>query len=232
MSPEDVVEEAIRNNCQFIVYTYTEPTVFYEYMLDTARLAKKRGLKNGMHTCGYINPEPLEELLKVMDAVNVDLKGFDKEFYSKMGMMAELEPVLNTIKYIKEAGVWLEITNLLIPSKNDAPDKIRQMCIWLKENVGPDVPIHFSRFRPAFKLRNLPPTPIEKLEEAARIAGEAGCKYVYVGNMPGHVRENTYCPSCRELLVARIGFRVRENSIVDGECPSCGNKIAGLWEID
>ena len=229
MPPETVVAEALKNNCPFIVYTYTEPTVFYEYMLDISKLARQKGLMNGMHTCGYINPEPLKELLKYMDAVNVDLKGFREDFYNKMGMMASLSPVLDTLKTIKREGVWLEITNLLIPGQNDDPEDIKKMCLWIKENLGDDVPLHFSRFMPSFRLQNLPPTPVEKLEEAYAIACRIGLKYVYIGNVPGHPRESTYCPKCKKLIVKRVGYRVLENNIQDGKCKFCGYGISGIW---
>ena len=183
-----------------------------------------------MHSCGYINPEPLKELLGYMDAVNIDLKGFDEGLYRKMGAYAELQPVLDTIKTVKDEGVWLEITNLVIPGQNDSPDEIRKMCVWIKENVGDEVPLHFSRFMPAFKLANLPPTPIEKLEEAYKIAKEVGLKYVYLGNVPGYPQENTYCPRCGKLLVSRAGYEVGEINIKDGKCVYCGCKIAGRWE--
>jgi len=232
LSPEEIVEKTIENNCKFIAYTYTEPTVFYEYMLDIAKLARAKGLKNTMHSCGYINPQPLRELLKYMDAVNVDLKGFSEEFYAKIGLMAQLRPVLETLKIIKEEGVWLEITNLIIPNFNDDPKKIKEMCIWIKENLGDEVPLHFSRFVPNFKLQNLPPTPIEKLEEAYKIAKDVGLKYVYIGNVPGHKGENTYCPNCGKIVVKRIGYEILENNIKDGKCKFCGYKIAGRWTYD
>ena len=230
MSPEDIVTNAKNSGSRFIIYTYTEPTVFYEYMLDISKLARSRGLRNGMHTCGYINAEPLKELLKYMDAVNVDLKSFNPEFYKKMGAMAELEPVLNTIKAVKRTGVWLELTNLVIPGQNDDPKEIRRMCEWIKDNVGSEVPLHFSRFMPSFELQNLPPTPIEKLEEAYRIAKDVGLQYVYIGNVPGHAYENTYCPRCKKIVVARIGYDILENNIEDGKCKFCGEKIAGIWK--
>jgi len=230
MSAQDIVQETIKNNCRFIAYTYTEPTVFYEYMLDIAKLARQKGIKNTMHSCGYINPEPLEELLSYMDAVNIDLKGFNAEFYRKMGAFAELQPVLDTIKAIKKRGVWLEITNLIIPGQNDNPQEIRKMCLWIKDNVGDEVPLHFSRFMPAFKLSSLPPTPIEKLQEACKIAKEVGLKYVYLGNVPGHPQESTYCPRCGKLLVGRIGYEIKEVNIKEGKCIYCGYKIAGRWE--
>ena len=231
MPPEAVVSEANKNNCKFIVYTYTEPTVFYEYMFDISKLARSKGLKNGMHTCGYINQEPLIELLKYMDAVNVDLKGFNEEFYRKMGAFAQLEPVLDTLKIVKREGVWLEITNLIVPGLNDDPKEIKSMCEWIRENLGEDTPVHFSRFVPSFKLQNLPPTPVSKLEEAYKIAKDSGLNYVYIGNVPGHAGENTYCPKCKKLIVGRIGYRITENNIKDGKCKFCGRSISGIWNI-
>ncbi len=231
LSPDEAVNQAIQSNCHFIAYTYTEPTVFYEYMLDIAKLAHARGIRNTMHTCGYINQEPLKELLKYMDAVNVDLKGFSQEIYAKIGDTAQLEPVLETLKTIKNAGVWLEITCLIIPGLNDEAAKIKQMCVWIKENLGDEVPVHFSRFLPSYKLINLAPTPLEKLEEAYKIAKEAGLKYVYIGNVPGHPAESTYCPDCGHNVVKRIGYEILENNIIDGKCKFCGNRIVGRWNL-
>jgi pyruvate formate lyase activating enzyme len=199
-------------------------------MLDISKLARAKGLRNGMHTCGYINREPLEELLKYMDAVNVDLKGFSEDFYRRMGAFAELKPVLETLKTVKKAGVWLEITNLIIPGQNDDPKEIRAMCEWIRDNLGDDVPLHFSRFSPAFRLQNLPPTPEEKMDEAYAIASDVGLKYVYVGNLPGNPHESTYCPNCKNLLVERRGYRVRVDGIKGSKCAQCGYGIAGVWE--
>lgn len=230
LPPEKVVKEALKSGAPFIVYTYTEPTVFYEYMLDIAKLAKAKGLKNGMHSCGYINQEPLKELLKYMDAVNVDLKGFNPEFYRKMGSMADIASVLETLKTIKKEGVWLEITNLVIPGQNDDPKVIRTMCRWIKDNLGSGVPLHFSRFIPSFKLQNLPPTPVEKLEEAYKIAKEEGLKYVYIGNIPGNDYENTYCPNCGKLIIERHGYQVWIDGMKDGKCKHCGYIVEGIWK--
>ncbi|MBN2452768.1 MAG: AmmeMemoRadiSam system radical SAM enzyme [Candidatus Omnitrophica bacterium] len=229
LPPEKVVDEAIESGSPFIVYTYTEPTVFYEYMLDIAKIARAKGLKNAMHTCGYINPEPLKELLKYMDAVNVDLKSFNPEFYKKMGSMAELEPVLETLKEIKRQGVWLEITNLVIPGQNDDPAEIAAMCRWISDNLGDDVPVHFSRFMPSFRLQNLPPTPFEKLDEIYGIAKAAPLKYVYIGNVPGSGHENTYCPQCGALLIKRIGYQVSAEGLTDGKCKKCARPLEGIW---
>jgi pyruvate formate lyase activating enzyme len=231
MSPQDVVNKAIDTKSHFIVYTYTEPTVFYEYMLDISKLAKEKGLKTAMHSCGYINPQPLRELLKYMDAVNVDIKGFSDEFYAKMGMGAQLGPVLETLKTIKQEGVWLELTNLIIPGQNDDPNEIRKMCQWIKDNLGDEVPLHFSRFTPAFRLENLPPTPVEELEQAYNLAKAIGLKYVYIGNVPGHPGENTYCPNCKKIVVARVGYQILENNVKDEKCKFCGYKIAGVWSL-
>lgn len=229
MTPAEVVDKAIQYGCPFIVFTYTEPTVFYEYMLDIAKRAKQKGLYTGMHSCGYINPEPLKELLQYMDAVNIDLKGFTRDFYQKMGLMAELEPVLDTLKIIKQQGVWLEITHLIIPGQNDDPEKFREMCLWIKDNLGDDVPLHISRFFPAYKLRNLPPTPMDTLRNAYNIARETGLKYVYIGNVAGNPQENTYCPRCKKVIIRRNGYEVLENHVLDGKCEFCGQEISGFW---
>jgi len=232
MSPREVVEDALEKGSRWVVYTYTEPTVFYEYMLDICREAKKEGLKNAMHSCGYINPAPLKKLLKYMDAANIDLKGFNADFYRKMGSFAEIEAVLKTLKIIKKSGVWLEITNLVIPGQNDSPDDIKRMCEWIKKELGPDVPLHFSRFYPSYRLKNLPPTPAETLKNARAIALEAGLMYVYIGNAPEISAEDTLCPGCGKTVVKRTGYRVRSNIIKDGKCPFCGRKIEGRWKIN
>ncbi len=232
MSPREVVDTALKKGSRWIVYTYTEPTVFYEYMFDICREAKKEGLKNAMHSCGYINPEPLKELLKYMDAVNIDLKGFNADFYRKMGSFADIEAVLETLKIIKKSGVWLEITNLVIPGQNDSPEDIKRMCEWIKKELGRDVPLHFSRFYPAYRLKNLPPTPAGTLKTARAIALRAGLNYVYIGNAPELAAENTLCPGCGRTVVKRIGYKVTSNHIKDGRCAFCGHKIAGMWEIN
>ncbi len=229
LSPEEIVKLAEEYNSKWVVYTYTEPTVFYEYMYDTAILVKKAGMFNGMHTCGYVNPEPLRQLLPYIDAVNVDLKGFSEEFYNQMGLMASLEPVLQTLKIIKESGTWLEITNLVIPGFNDSPDVVEKMCNWIVQNLGRDVPLHFSRFYPNHKLANVSPTPVKTLEECVEIAHKAGIRFVYIGNVPGHKYENTYCPKCGQILIRRIGYKVLFNRIQNGHCPYCGEDIPGLW---
>jgi pyruvate formate lyase activating enzyme len=229
LPPLEAVNLAKKNSCASIAYTYTEPTVFYEYMLDTAKLAKANGLRNVMHTCGYINPKPLGELLRYMDAVNVDLKGFSEEYYATM-CSGHLDPVLETIKNVRKSGVWLEITNLVIPGKNDDPRMIKAMCSWIKENIGAETPLYFSAFTPQYKLTGLPPTPLKTLEDASTIAKDTGLKYVYIGNIYGNAGESTYCPKCGKLIIKRKGFDTLEVDLKDGKCKYCGYKIAGVWK--
>jgi len=226
--PAQVVELAIRAGCDAVSFTYNEPTVFYEQMFDTAKLAKENGLKALFHTNGSISAEPLFALLEYMDAVTVDLKAFTQQFYVEISE-SELEPVLETLRNIKRAGVHLEIVNLVIPTLNDNLDDIRRMCVWIKENLGADVPLHFTRFSPAYKLTNLPPTPVATLEAAAKIAGEEGLRYVYIGNVPGHERNSTFCPECGERVIYRVHFNVLSVNIEDGKCRFCGHPIPGIW---
>jgi len=229
MPPEKVVNYAVRGGCRSIAYTYSEPVIFYEYMLDTAKIAKRKGIKNIMVTAGYINKRPLVELCKWIDGANIDLKGFTNDYYSQI-CSATLQPVLDTIETMHRHGVWVEITNLVIPTLNDNFNKIRKMCVWIKKTVGVDVPLHFSRFYPMYKLKNLPLTPEDTLNKARDIALQTGLHYVYIGNIPGSLSENTYCPNCGKLVIGRIGYFVRENDVIDGKCKFCGYKIAGLWD--
>jgi len=229
IEPQELIKKVKESGSPTIAYTYTEPTVFYEYMLETARLAKKEGLRNIIHSCGYINEEPLKELVKYLDAANIDLKGFSDEYYEKFSE-ATLGPVLNTLKILRQSGVHLEITNLVLSGYNDDPDTIKKMCLWIKENLGPDVPLHFSRFFPMYKLLSLNPTPVESLERARRIALDCGLKYVYIGNVLGHPAENTYCPKCKKIIIERRGYFVLQNNIQDGKCKFCGERIEGFWK--
>jgi len=227
LEPDQVIRSALYYGCQTVTYTYTEPTVFYEYMYDTAERARRFGLLNSVHTCGYINREPLRRLTPLLDAADVDLKAFNEDFYSRI-CGGRLQPVLDAIVTLREEGVWLEITNLVIPTLNDDPKEIHAMCRWLVENTGPDTPIHFSRFFPYYKLKNLPPTPMETLRAARQAALDAGLRFVYIGNIRQE-GENTYCPSCGKLLIERIGYLVKQNRIEKGRCPFCAEAIAGRW---
>ncbi len=228
IEPEGLIKKVKESGSPTIAYTYTEPTIFYEYMLETAKLAKKEGIRNVMHSCGYINEEPLRQLAKYLDAANIDLKGFTNDYYAKM-TDASLEPVLKSLKILKEEGVHVEITNLILPGYNDDPDTIRKMCLWIKDNLGSGTPLHFSRFFPMYKLTSLSPTPVETLEIARKIALESGLKYVYIGNVGGHSAENTYCPRCKKVLIERRGYFVLQNNIENGKCKFCGEKIEGIW---
>ena len=228
LPPEKVVALAKKSGARSIAYTYVEPTIFFEYMVDTAKLAKKEGILNVCHSNGFINPGPLKELCGVLDAANIDLKGFTEEYYSSMSQ-GRIVPVLKTLKMLKVEGVHLEITNLMIPTKNDDPDTVRQMCAWIKNELGPDTPVHFSRFYPLYKLRGLPPTPVNTLEKSRKAAMEVGLEYVYIGNIPGHEGERTYCPSCKKLLIARQGYSIGEVHLAKGKCKFCGKAIAGIW---
>ncbi len=228
LPPAGVVKQALESDCRSIAYTYTDPTAFYEYTLDTARLAREHGLKNIIVSAGYINPEPLHELAKYLDAANIDLKSFDDRIYRKLNS-GRLLPVLETLKILKEHGVWLEITNLVIPGYTDDMDMIRQMCRWLVDNGFADNPLHFSRFHPSYKLQDVPSTPVSTLEKAIEIALEEGIKYPLIGNVWGHERESTFCPHCGKKVVSRVGFNVTKVNITDGKCDFCGHPIAGVW---
>ncbi|MBN1822713.1 MAG: AmmeMemoRadiSam system radical SAM enzyme [Endomicrobiales bacterium] len=229
LPPEDIVFLARQKKCASISYTYSEPTVFYEYMYDCAFLAREHGIKNVWVTCGVINKKPLEDLCGVLDAANVDLKGFTDATYMKMAA-AKLSYVLGTLKTLKERGVWLEIGYLVIPEVNDSDSEIGEMVKWVRENLGDDVPVHFLRFFPMHKLTNLPPTPVASLEKAYNIAKNAGINYVYVGNVPGHPGNNTYCPKCKKLIIERKGYFLAQFHVKNGKCEFCGKKIAGVWK--
>ena len=229
IEPQELVQKVKASGRPTIAYTYTEPTIFYEYMFETARLAHEQGIKNIMHSNGYINERPLRQLAKYLDAANIDLKGFSDDYYAKL-CQGTLEPVLRSLKILKEEGVHVEITNLILPGYNDDPDTLKKMCQWIKENLGADTPLHFSRFFPMYKLLSLNPTPVEALEKARQIALDCGLNYVYIGNLAGHPAENTYCPRCKKLLIERRGYFILENNIVDGKCKFCKEEVKGVWK--
>ncbi len=228
LPPERVVALARQNNCPAIAYTYNDPVVYFEYAFDTARLAREQGIRNVLVTAGYINETPLRELCAVVDAAHVDLKG-DDDYYREV-CSGTLAPVQNAIRVMKESGVWVELINLIVPTLNDSPEKIRSLARWIFDAVGPDVPLHFSRFHPIYRLKNLPPTPVETLRRAHGIAREAGLRYVYLGNVPGLEEENTFCPKCGKLLIERKAYFIGEKRLRDGNCAYCGEKIAGVWK--
>ena len=229
LPPRDIALKAVQTKSLSIAYTYTEPMVFYEFVLDTAIIAKSNGIKNVMHTNGYINPVPLRRICTHIDAINVDLKAFTEEYYAQV-CAGSLKHVLENLIIIKkETGVWLELTNLIVPSLNDNPDEIKKMCEWIYKNLGPDVPIHFSRFFPIYKLSTLPPTPVSTLESARDIAIESGLKFAYIGNLPGNPAESTYCPKCKKELIKRAGYTILKNVLNKNKCPYCNESIAGVF---
>ena len=228
MSPEVVVEKAKETGARSIAYTYVEPTIFFEYMVDTSLVAKKAGLLNVYHSNGFINPSPLRNLCKVLDAANIDLKGFTETFYREL-CDGELSPVLETLKTLRKEKVHLEITNLVIPTKNDDLSVLKEMCLWVKKELGADTPIHFSRFYPLYKLKSLPPTPVSTLEKAREVALSTGLEYVYIGNIPGHEAENTFCPKCKKMIIQRTGYMIGEIHLKGGKCGYCGKPIPGIW---
>jgi pyruvate formate lyase activating enzyme len=228
LAPTDVVAMARRKRSPAIAYTYTEPLVFYEYTLATSRLARERNLRNVLVTAGYLNRDPLADMYRAVDASNTDLKSFDDGFYRSV-CGATLEPVLAGLVLAKEMNVWLEVTNLIVPGLNDDLDLIARMCRWMLRNLGPDTPLHFSRFQPRHLMQDLPPTPGETLARARQIARAEGLHYVYVGNVPGEPGESTECPSCGAMLVSRVGFHSEIVDLEQGRCRRCHTAIAGVW---
>lgn len=228
-TPDEVVDAAERAGCRSISYTYTEPTIFFEFALATAHLVRQRGLRNVFVTNGYMTPEAIGVIAPVLDAANVDLKGFTQKYYKGI-CGADLEHVKSALVGLKSAGVFLEVTTLIVPGLNDDPGELAALAGFLVEGLGPDTPWHISRFHPTYRLTDRPPTPVETLHRAHEIGRAAGLRYVYVGNVPGDDGESTRCPGCGETLIERRGFRVAKMRITDGRCPECGTAIEGVWD--
>jgi len=226
VSPEAIVEATLRYGCKSISYTYTEPTIFMEYAYDCAKLAHEKGIKNVFVSNGYTGPEATTTIAPYLDGNNIDLKG-DSEHYKKI-CGARLEPVLETIKLMKELGVWVEVTTLVIPDHNDSEEGLRNIAEFIK-SVDPFIPWHVTQFYPTYKLTDKPRTPIKTLRRAREIGFEVGLKYVYEGNVPGEGGENTYCHNCKKLIIRRYGFSILENRIRNGKCSECGVEIKGVW---
>ncbi len=225
--PETIVAHAKSNRCRSISYTYTEPTIFFEYAYDCARLAKAEGIGNNFVTNGYMSREAIDTIRPYLDAANVDLKAFRKDTYRKM-MKAQLDGVCDSIKYMKQAGIWVEVTTLIVPKMNDDPAELRDIANFLVE-AGRDIPWHISRFHPHYLYDDAPPTPVAILKKAYEIGRKAGLRYVYMGNMPSDPSENTHCYQCGKKLVSRSGFSLRENLITDkSSCPECKAEIDGI----
>jgi pyruvate formate lyase activating enzyme len=228
MPPEAAIEQARMAGLDSVSYAFGEPVVFYEYMVETAELARAAGLLNLMQTGGFIRPQPLAVLGELMDAVNVDLKGFDPAFYRDV-VGGELQPVLDGLVQLRRAGVHLEVTNIVIPGLNDGVATIERMCRWICDELGAHTPLHFARFYPLYQLTNLPQTPVSMLDRARQIALDSGLLYVYVGRVTGHDGENTYCPKCANKVISRLGFIVDRIDLEAGRCGQCGHAVPGRW---
>ena len=227
-TPKQVVEAAKENGCQGISYTYTEPTVFFEYAYDTGTLAHKQGVFNTFVTNGYMTPEAIQTIAPILDAATVDFKGGgDPEFYKKFSAVPSVEPIYEALIEMKKHNIHIEITNLVVPKKGDSLDRIGELATWIRDNLGKDTPFHMLRFHPNYELTEIPSTQIKTLEQACELAREVGLNYVYIGNAPGHRYENTYCPNCNELVVKRFSFEiVRSYLTEDMRCPACGANVA------
>ena len=228
LAPEQLPALARREGCDMVAYTYTEPMVSYEYTLDCCAVAREAGLQNVLVTAAYVNPGPLGELCQVVDAANVDIKAFSERFYRDV-CGASLAPVLKAVAQMRNAGLHLEITNLVIPTLNDSDDDLRGLCRWVVEHLGAETPLHFSRFFPQFELKTLPATPAGTLLRARELAKSEGLKHVYVGNLRTVDGEHTFCPACGCVVVEREGYTVSVNRLRDGRCPECGAAVCGMW---
>jgi pyruvate formate lyase activating enzyme len=228
LMPAKVVDQTSAGNCRSIAYTYSEPVTFYEYVYDTSLIARQKGIKNVLVSNGFINEIPLRKLCSVIDGATIDLKSFDDSTYLKLNA-GSLQPVLNALKIYKQEGVWLEISNLVIPNWSDNMDMINKMCDWLFRNGFQDTPLHFLRFQPLYKLNQLPATPIPVLEKAKEVALNAGIKFAYIGNIPGNEAISTNCPRCKKMIVERKGYTIVNNHLKNGTCGFCGEKIPGIW---
>jgi len=227
-APDAIVNAARQNKSPIIAFTYNEPTVFTEYLLDIARDGRKQNLRSVLVSCGFMNEAPLAEMCQALDAIKIDLKGFSEDFYRKVSS-AELKPVLRSIKQVARSKAHLELVNLMVPTLNDDKASVQGLVDWVAGELGPDVPIHFTRFHPDYQLLNLPPTPIATLEGARDAAMAKGIHYAYVGNVPDHPGNHTYCPKCGKIVIKRSGFFVDQLNLHKGACAFCGTRIAGVF---
>jgi len=227
--PETIVERAVKTGSKTIAYTYTEPTIFFEFAYDVAKMARENNIKNVFVSNGYMTEAGLETIAPYLDAANVDLKSFTDAFYKKY-CGARLQPVLDSLKKMKELGIWLEVTTLIIPTLNDSDDELREIARFIC-SLGSETPWHISRFHPQYQLNHLPPTPLHTIHKAEKIGKAAGLKYVYTGNVPGDQGENTYCPVCGNLLIDRLGFHISRIDLEGSACPNCGNPLDGIIHV-
>ncbi|UWZ83611.1 AmmeMemoRadiSam system radical SAM enzyme [Occallatibacter riparius] len=228
--PARVAELARQSACPTIAYTYSEPVVFVEYLMDTADAGHAAGIRSIVVSNGYIQEEPLRRAYGKMDAVKIDLKSFSESYYRQV-VSGQLKPVLETLVALRRMEKWLEVVYLVVPTLNDSEQEFRDLARWVKGNLGVDVPLHFSQFHADYLLKNLPITPVATLERAKQIADAEGLHYVYIGNVPGHPAENTYCPKCRKMLVQRAGLQMTQMLIRKGACPFCNHAIPGVWHV-
>jgi len=227
--PPDVIPKLAKEQaCLSVSYTYTDPVAYYEYTLDSCRLARDAGLKNILVTAGYINEPPWRELLRVVDSARIDLKSMSDQFYQDI-CGGKVAPVLRALEVAREMGVEVEIVHLIIPGLNDRDEDLTALCRWIKGNLGAEIPLHFSRFFPQHKLQHIPPTPQATLERARKIAGSAGLNFVYVGNIVQNIGSDTECPQCGQMLIRRRGYSVLEQNLRNGKCPKCNTPIYGIW---
>ena len=229
IAPAALVAAAEARRCASISYTYTEPTIFFELAYDTARLAHERGIKNCFVSNGFMTPQAVETIAPYLDGINVDLKAFRDQTYRRV-MKARLAPVLTCLKALVAAGVWVEVTTLVVPGLNDSDAELSEIAGFIAAGLGPDVPWHVSRFHSDYQWDDTPPTPTATLHRAVTIGRQAGLRFVYSGNVPGDENESTLCPGCSGMLIRRTGYSIRENRLADGNCPDCGAPIAGLWK--
>jgi pyruvate formate lyase activating enzyme len=229
MTPYQVARQAQQTGCKSVAYTYTEPVIFYEYMYDCALAGKKAGIKSVMISNGYIQEKPLRNLIPRLDAIKIDLKAFSNEFYREL-CSGELDPVLKTLRILQETGIWFEIVVLILPTKNDSTEELHALCSWVAEHLSDKVPIHFTRFHPVYKVKNLPRTPISTLKKAYEIAKKAGLKFPYIGNVPGEEGSCTYCPSCNRKVITRHGVYLTKLDLNKSNCAHCGQSLPGVWQ--
>lgn len=229
LTSDEITAECLQRNIPTVAYTYSEPVIFYEYMYDTAVRARKEGIRSVVISGGYVQEKPLTELLEVVDAIKIDLKAFSDQYYKDI-VNGELKPVLDNLKLIHKNGKWLEIVYLVVPTMNDSDEEFHNLCAWVRDELSPDVPVHFTRFHPTYLMTNLPPTPVTTLERAYEIARAENLHYPYIGNVPGSRGENTFCPDCGETVIERMGFQILKNNMKSGKCGACGEAIPGVWE--
>lgn len=230
-TPEEIVEMAEKNNCKSIAYTYTEPTIFFEFAYKTAKLAKRSNIMNVFVTNGYMSEEAIKKIAKYLDAAVVDIKAsLDPEFYKKFMSVPDVKPIYSSLRQMKKQRIFLEVTNLIIPQIGDNVDLCQRLAEHMSTNLSSSIPLHIIQFHPSYKLMELPQTPVSTMERCVAEARKMGLRYVYIGNVPGHDDENTYCYNCRELLIKRLGPSVEKINLVKDRCPNCGANIDILVE--